>query len=607
MDINRPDTKNPIWIARETLKNLATRRIAPTPDQYEAIYYQIAGAKPPEHSASLALANKLLVTLRTLGLPQEANRFVVDINLAANDQNWPAVAQLLGQLIQSQSASEHHLEQPWGELLLALWDTRIQSGEDQIRRDELTDAIRSFANHPERLNARIHALVKRWQNETPSIPALANTNAPAEIASADLTISADQSLAMVFWRQWKALLVSTLRDGLIPRLATHQNWIAEIEFIIQGIEAIDQPENIDRLEKRIRQCWIHMALRADQEQRLIDGLLSMLDLFIEYASLPSDLDPWVSHQLELIRENLKKPLTLHRIYDAESILKELVYQQDLLQHTLTEAQQTLKAMISLFLERLGIVTEATGEFQEKIDHYTERVQQTTQAVDLKFLLEKLMEDTRHMQLDMLRARDELIKTRHQADATQQRVDELRHHLRQISEQTRDDRLTGALSHRTLVETFSQEQKQMMQSGRPLCLVLLDVDNLGELSAQLGSQAGDDTLMHLVQVIKTVIRQGDSVIRYGSEEFLILLPNTPLNIAADMMRKLQRELTKRFFMNNNNRLLITFSAGVTQCLVNESREEALDRADYAVFLARKQGKNQVAIIEARESSVNLGSF
>ncbi len=602
MDANRPETKNPIWIARETLKRLATQRIAPTPDQYESIYYQIAGAKPPEHHASLALANKLVTTLHNLDLPQEASRHVVDINLAASDQNWTAVAQSLGQLILSQGTLDRRLEQPWGELLLMLWDTRTQSGSDSIRREQLTDAVKSLANHPERLNNEIHALVKRWQDETPVSLVPVTVNGHADAAGTELEVIEDHSLAIAFWRQWKVLLISTLRDGLVPRLATHQHWITEIEFIIQGIEAVDQPENIDWLEKRIRQCWIHMALRVDQEQRLIDGLLNMLNLFIEYASLPPDLDPWVSHQLELIRENLKNPPVLHRIYDAESILKELVYQQDLLQHTLAEAQQTLKDMISLFLERLGIVTEATGEFQQKIDHYTERVKQTNQAIDLKLILEKLMEDTRHMQLDMLRTRDELIKTRQQADATQQRVDELRHHLRQVSEQTRDDRLTGALSHRALVETFSEEQEQMMQSGKPLCLVLLDVDNLSELSSQLGSQASDDTLTHLVQIIKTVIRQGDSVIRYGSEEFLILLPDTLLNTAADMMRRLQRELTKRFFMNNNNRLLITFSAGVTQYLTNESREQALDRADYAVFLARKQGKNQVAVIEALESPV-----
>lgn len=600
MEASQPDTKNPIWIARETLKHLATQRISPTPDQYEAIYYQIAGTKPKKQSSSLSLANELLATLRALDLPQAANRYMVDINLAANHQNWPVVAQLLGQLIQLQGLSNQPLERPWDELLLMLWDARAQTSDNLTRRDELAYTVALFASQPQRLNSELNALITSWLNTPAELQLPESVSPSTEVVPTDSRVQEESSHVFLLWQQWQALVITTLRDGLIPRLAAHQHWIDEIEFIIQAIESIEQPENIDWLQKRLRQCWIHMALRVDQEHRLIDGLLNIVALFVEHLSLPSDLDPWVMHQLENIRRNLAKPLTLHSIYDAESILKELVYQQGLLQHTLAEAQQTMKAMISVFLERLGIVTEATGEFQQKIDHYTERVQQTNQAVDFKFLLEELMEDTRHMQLDMLRARDELAKTQQQADAAQQRVTALRHQLRQVSEQNRDDRLTGALSHRALVETFSIEQDHMTQTGKPLCLALLDVDNFSELSAQLGRQAGDDTLTHLVQVIKTVIREGDSVIRYGSEEFLILLPNTPLSTAEDLLRRLQRELTKRFFMNDNKRLLITFSAGVTRCLTGESREQVLDRADYAVFLARKQGKNQVAVVETPET-------
>lgn len=602
MEANRPDTKNPIWVARETLKHLATQRIAPTPDQYEAIYYQIAGTKPPEQTATLSLANQLLTTLRALSLPQVANNYLVDINLAASKQNWPMVAQSLGQLIQSQATPEQRIDRPWGELLLMLWDTRGKATAESARRDELADIVRSFSHRPERLNSEINAMLTQWRAEAHLNQSLTKENSAIETIGQDVATQKEQSVENTFWRQWQTLLLLTLRDALMPRLASHPHWISEVEFLIQAIENIEQPQNIDGLEKKIRQCWIHMALRVDQEQRLMDGLLSMLDLFIEHMALPENLDPWITHQLDLIKENLVKPLILHRVYNAESILKELVYQEGLLQHTFSEAQQTLKAMIALFLERLGIVTEATGEFQQKIDHYTERIQQTNHAVDLKDLLENLMEDTRHMQLDMMRSRDELVKTQQQADASQQRVDELRHQLRQVSEQNRDDRLTGALSHRVLVETFSDEQRRLIESGKPLCLVLLDVDNFSELSSQLGRQAGDDTLSDLVQVIKSVIREDDSVIRYGSEEFLILLPDTLLSAAADLMRRLQRELTKRFFMNDNKRLLITFSAGITQCLAHESREQALDRADYAVFVAKKQGKNQVAISEAPESPV-----
>lgn len=603
MEASQPDTKNPIWIARETLKHLATQRIAPTPDQYEAIYYQIAGTKPPKHDSSHSLAKELLAILHALNLPQTANRYMVDINLAVGNQNWSTVAQSIGQLIQSQEPSNHQLERSWEELLLMLWDARGKASDDHTQRDELAYTVALFSGQPEKLNNELNTLITRWLNESHVIQTINHENFPVETKATDSMEQENCLEAQSLWQQWQALVVTTLRDGLIPRLTSHQHWIDEIEFIIQAIETIEQPENIDWIQKRLRQCWIHMALRIDQEQRLIDGLLNVLALFVDHLSLQPDQDPWVTHQLDNIRRNLAKPLALHHIYEAESILKELVYQQGLLQHTLTEAQQTLKAMISVFLERLGVVTEATGEFQHKIDHYTERVHQTNQAVDFKSLLEELMEDTRHMQLDMLRARDELVKTQQQADVAQQRVNELRQQLRQVSEQNRDDRLTGALSHRALVETFSAEQNHMSQSGKPLCLALLDVDNFSELNTQLGRQAGDDTLTHLVQVIKTVIRESDSVIRYGSEEFLILLPNTPLSTAADLLRRLQRELTKRFFMNNNKRLLITFSAGVTRCLPGESREQALDRADYAVFLARKQGKNQVAVIETPETAIS----
>ena len=58
MEASQPDTKSPIWIARETLKYLATQRIAPTPDQYEAIYSQIAGTKSPQHDSSDSLAKE---------------------------------------------------------------------------------------------------------------------------------------------------------------------------------------------------------------------------------------------------------------------------------------------------------------------------------------------------------------------------------------------------------------------------------------------------------------------------------------------------------------------------------------------------------------------
>ncbi|MCW5604403.1 MAG: GGDEF domain-containing protein, partial [Burkholderiales bacterium] len=87
-----------------------------------------------------------------------------------------------------------------------------------------------------------------------------------------------------------------------------------------------------------------------------------------------------------------------------------------------------------------------------------------------------------------------------------------------------------------------------------------------------------------------------VARYGGEEFVILFCNTPLDQAVEVTRRLQRELTRLFFLHNNERLLITFSAGVSTWNPGDSQELAFARADKAMYQAKLQGKNRVVVAE-----------
>ena len=80
--------------------------------------------------------------------------------------------------------------------------------------------------------------------------------------------------------------------------------------------------------------------------------------------------------------------------------------------------------------------------------------------------------------------------------------------------------------------------------------------------------------------------------YGGEEFVILLPDTPLEKGIEAMTRLQRELTKRFFLAGTEKVLITFSAGVAQLAPGEAGHEAIKRADQGMYLAKRAGKNRV---------------
>lgn len=182
--------------------------------------------------------------------------------------------------------------------------------------------------------------------------------------------------------------------------------------------------------------------------------------------------------------------------------------------------------------------------------------------------------------------------RERANQTDAELIKLHQELDRVSAQARHDPLTGALNRKGLEEAVDREMSNVRRKDAPLCMALLDIDNFKKLNDTLGHATGDIALTHLANVARECMRPQDTLARYGGEEFVILLPDTPLDKGVDAMTRLQRELTKKFFLAGTEKVLITFSAGVAQLAPDESGTDAIKRADKAMYLAKRAGKNRV---------------
>jgi diguanylate cyclase len=287
-----------------------------------------------------------------------------------------------------------------------------------------------------------------------------------------------------------------------------------------------------------------------------------------------------------------QPLNINRLDDVGQRLKEVIYRQSALKKNLNEAKERLKAMLAGFVDHLATFSTSTSDYHNKIEKCAEKISTANDLAELNDVIEEVMRETRIIQLNAQRSRDELAAMKARVDEAEREVARLQNELTEASEMVRHDQLTGALNRKGMEETIERELARARRRQTPICIALLDVDNFKTLNDTYGHQTGDDALVHLARVIRESLRPHDTLARYGGEEFLIILPDTPLADANTALTRLQRELTKRFFLHKNEKLLITFSAGVTAFRENEARNEAIARADAAMYQAKKSGKNRV---------------
>lgn len=152
------------------------------------------------------------------------------------------------------------------------------------------------------------------------------------------------------------------------------------------------------------------------------------------------------------------------------------------------------------------------------------------------------------------------------------------------------------------EALEREFSRADRHNKALCIAMMDIDHFKKLNDAFGHSTGDEALTHFAKVIKEVKRLSDVIARYGGEEFILILPNTEQDDGVKVMERVQRQLTKKNFMYSDERVVITFSAGVAKLIGEETPEEIISRADTALYAAKNAGRNRVMPANVQQSSL-----
>jgi diguanylate cyclase (GGDEF)-like protein len=161
-----------------------------------------------------------------------------------------------------------------------------------------------------------------------------------------------------------------------------------------------------------------------------------------------------------------------------------------------------------------------------------------------------------------------------------------------------DGLTKLYNSRSFYSQLELEVDRYNRYRHPLSLLLLDIDNFKEFNDNFGHLEGDKVLVRFSQIIKSCLRTNDSAYRYGGEEFTVILPETNGDEAKTVAQRIRSSLeTEKFMPIPDKNAKITISIGVTQYFPKEELSAFIRRADKAMYLSKKNGRNRVSVLLA----------
>jgi diguanylate cyclase len=247
----------------------------------------------------------------------------------------------------------------------------------------------------------------------------------------------------------------------------------------------------------------------------------------------------------------------------------------------------------LLLEVLRVVNDFSGEtenYNKGVDGYIERISAHVgdESGSVKNIVKELVEAT----VSLKQSGEHIQKKLTESTAE---INTLRKDLQQVTIEAQRDFLTGVFNRKTFEKLFDEIAIHAKESHKDMCLLMIDIDHFKRFNDKFGHLLGDEVLKIVARALTDVLKGRDIVARFGGEEFVVILPDTPADGAmkvAEMVRKTIADKELKRKDTGDNYGSITVSVGVARFRQSDTLPSLTKRADDALYQSKNMGRNRV---------------
>ena len=264
---------------------------------------------------------------------------------------------------------------------------------------------------------------------------------------------------------------------------------------------------------------------------------------------------------------------------------------DRAEQSLGKVRAGIAELVTQLDAKLANAGDDTESFSRQLSHFGEKISQPLAAEDLQMQVSEMAVNAANLGETMSAVRGEL-------HASKEEVKRLSEELQRARDEALIDPLTQVKNRKAYEIALLQFIAESKRSGKPLSVIMFDIDHFKRINDQYGHLFGDQVIRAVAQAIKGNVKGRDLVARYGGEEFIVLLPETKASGAIVVADHIRSAIERgRIKTKNSEESVgsITISGGVAEYADPEPAQELIGRADKGLYQAKQSGRNRVCSV------------